>query len=139
MSDLRATSNRSELVKGYLADDPNDKILIFSQFVEFLDLLRDFLKLNNIESIGYRGSMSQPQRDEAIRRFNISSEIADNVPVMLISTKAGGVGLNLVMASKVIMCELAVSGVVGVADGSGTRPQKTRRSTVRTGLGRLVK
>lgn len=102
----------SELVQGYLAEDENAKILVFSQFVEFLDLLRDFLKMNNIDSLDYRGSMAQPQREEAIRRFNTSPAIADSIPIMLISTKAGGVGLNLTMANKVIMCELAVSLIV---------------------------
>lgn len=118
-----------ELVQGYLAEDPRAKILVFSQFVEFLDLLRAFLKLNNIESIGYRGSMSQPQRDEAIRRFNTSAEFATPIPIMLISTKAGGVGLNLTMASKVIMCELAVSESFDQADISGTRRRRTKQST----------
>jgi SNF2 family DNA or RNA helicase len=51
--------------------------------------------------------MSQADRTEAIRRFSLSPLIADSIPVMIISTKAGGVGLNLTMASKVIMCDLA--------------------------------
>lgn len=98
------------------------KILVFSQFVQFLDLLHDFLDANGIRNVGYRGSMSQGKREEAIRRFSTPPGIADPIPVMLISTKAGGVGLNLTMASKVIMCDLAVSAPVlikpsGSADG----------------------
>lgn len=96
-------------MQGYLDEDPNVKILVFSQFVQFLDLLRDFLDENDIRNVGYRGSMSQGMREEAIRRFSTPTDIAASIPVMLISTKAGGVGLNLTMASKVIMCDLAVS------------------------------
>ncbi|BEJ17347.1 hypothetical protein CspHIS471_0607480 [Cutaneotrichosporon sp. HIS471] len=96
-----------ELVQGFLEEDPNTKVLIFSQFVGFLDLLSDFLKDNGIPSLGYRGSMSASARDEAVRRFRTAPGIVDPIPVMLISTKAGGVGLNLTMAHKVIMCDLA--------------------------------
>lgn len=53
--------------------------------------------------------MNQNERSEAIRRFSMPSAIADSISVMLISTKAGGVGLNLTMAHKVICCDLAVS------------------------------
>jgi len=96
-----------ELVQGYLAEDKSVKVLVFSQFVSFLDLLSDFLNIHGIKNIGYRGSMGQSERSEAIRRFSMPSAIADSISVMLISTKAGGVGLNLTMASKVICCDLA--------------------------------
>ncbi|KLT46105.1 hypothetical protein CC85DRAFT_310121 [Cutaneotrichosporon oleaginosum] len=96
-----------ELVQQWLDEDPTTKILIFSQFTAYLDLLQAFLKDNGITTVGYRGSMSASAREEAIRRFRTPSGITDPLPVMLISTKAGGVGLNLTMAHKVIMCDLA--------------------------------
>lgn len=98
----------SQLVQGYLAEDKTTKVIVFSQFVSFLDLLQDFLNVAGVRNIGYRGSMSQNERNEAIRRFSMPSAISDSISVMLISTKAGGVGLNLTMASKVICCDLAV-------------------------------
>ncbi len=107
-----------ELVQGWLEEDPTTKILIFSQFVflvgdadlrftAYLDLLNDYLKANGVTCVGYRGSMSASAREEAVRRFKTPAGIADPLPVMLISTKAGGVGLNLTVAHKVIMCDLA--------------------------------
>ncbi|KAL1413654.1 hypothetical protein Q8F55_001432 [Vanrija albida] len=96
-----------ELVKRYLAEDPNVKILIFSQFVQFLDILGDFLYENNIRKLEYTGKMSQAAREETIRRFKMPPEVNRSVPVLLLSTKAGGVGLNLTVASKVICCDLA--------------------------------
>lgn len=96
-------------MQGYVEEDPNTKIIIFSQFVQFLDLLGSFFELNKVRYTGYRGSMSQNERDESIRRFSMPSSIADPINVILISTKAGGVGLNLTMATKVIMADLAYS------------------------------
>lgn len=99
----------SELVHGYVQEDPNTKIIIFSQFVQFLDLLGTFFGLNGVRYTGYRGSMSQNEREESIRRFSMPSSLVDPINVILISTKAGGVGLNLTMATKVIMADLAYS------------------------------
>ncbi|WOO76591.1 putative ATP-dependent helicase [Vanrija pseudolonga] len=96
-----------ELVKSYLAEDPNVKILIFSQFVQFIDILGDFLYQHNIRKLDYTGRMSQGEREEAIRRFKMPPQVNRSVPVLLLSTKAGGVGLNLTVASKVICCDLA--------------------------------
>ena len=75
------------------------KVLIFSQMTSMLDILNDY-----IEGMGYQysridGSMSQPDRQWNIDRFNSDP----NVFVFLLSTRAGGQGINLASADTVII------------------------------------
>ncbi|WP_321532025.1 DEAD/DEAH box helicase [uncultured Desulfuromonas sp.] len=71
------------------------KILIFSQFTSMLSLIEKEL---DVRSIGYSKLTGRTRkRDEAIARFQ-----EGEVPLFLISLKAGGVGLNLTAADTVI-------------------------------------
>ena len=75
----------------------NDKVIIFSQFVECLRWLAARLKLSVTEI--YHGALNEAKRDRILRRFK-------NEPgprVLLMSIKAGGVGLNLPEASTVVL------------------------------------
>ncbi|CAG0908451.1 unnamed protein product, partial [Cyprideis torosa] len=71
------------------------KILIFSQFTKMLAIIEDELNEIGIEYTKLTGQTRK--RDEAIERFQ-----SGEVPVFLISLKAGGVGLNLTAADTVI-------------------------------------
>ncbi len=75
--------------------DEGRRVLLFSQFTEMLDLIEiDFLK----RKIGYvRLDGSTRDRKTPVAQFQ-----AGSVPLMLISLKAGGVGLNLTAADTVI-------------------------------------
>ena len=75
--------------------DGGHRVLVFSQFVTMLHLLRDKLKTEEIDFCYLDGSTSN--RGEVVQQFQTS-----NVPVFLISLKAGGVGLNLTAADTVI-------------------------------------
>ena len=75
------------------------KVLIFSQMTSMLDILNDY-----IEGMGYQysridGSMSQPDRQWNIDRFNSDPDVF----VFLLSTRAGGQGINLASADTVII------------------------------------
>lgn len=83
------------------------KILIFSEFTRMLDCCEDFLALRggNGERFRYlrlEGSTSRARRNLWIRLFN---KEASEHKVMLISTRAGGLGINLTAASDVIMMD----------------------------------
>lgn len=83
------------------------KILIFSEFTRMLDCCEDFLNLRggNGEQFRYlrlEGSTSRARRNLWIRLFN--QETSEH-RVMLISTKAGGLGINLTAASDVVMMD----------------------------------
>lgn len=73
------------------------KVLIFSQFTSVLELLKQDLDAEGIKYYVLTGQTSKEKRLELVRRFN-----SDDVPVFLISLKAGGTGLNLVGADVVI-------------------------------------
>jgi SNF2 family DNA or RNA helicase len=74
-----------------------DKCIIFSQYVETLKWLS--ARIDNLPIDLYHGKMSNEDRDIVIRRF----EKASGPRALLISLKAGGVGLNLQSASTVIL------------------------------------
>lgn len=82
--------------------DNSDKVLIFSHSVRLLKMLNLLLKFKTSYNISFLdGSMSYAARQEAVDDFNSnSSQFA-----FLISTKAGGVGLNITSANKVVVVD----------------------------------
>jgi len=76
--------------------DGGHRLLVFSQFVSMLTLLKEKLAAEGIEYCYLDGSTSN--RQAVVERFQTNSAI----PVFLISLKAGGVGLNLTGADTVI-------------------------------------
>ena len=72
------------------------RILVFSQFVEMLHIIRDALADRGMPFCYLDGSTKD--RLEEVRRFNSDPSI----PVFLISLKAGGSGLNLTGADEVV-------------------------------------
>ncbi|CAK9003895.1 Switch 2 (Protein CHROMATIN REMODELING 9) (AtCHR9), partial [Durusdinium trenchii] len=77
----------------------SNKVLIFSQSTRMLDILGSFCQAQAVRHARYDGEMSRTRREEALQRFNDKPEIQ----VLLISTRAGGLGLNLTVANKVVI------------------------------------
>jgi superfamily II DNA or RNA helicase len=75
--------------------DGGHRVLVFSQFVSMLQVLREKLESENVEFCYLDGSTTN--RGEVVQRFQ-----SGQAPVFLISLKAGGVGLNLTGADTVI-------------------------------------
>ncbi|NXT77050.1 HLTF factor, partial [Zapornia atra] len=86
-------------------DNPTAKCLIVSQFTTFLSLIENPLKESGFTFTRLDGSMAQKKRVEAIQCFQSSQ--AGSPTVMLLSLKAGGVGLNLTAASRVFLMDPA--------------------------------
>ncbi len=76
--------------------DGGHRVLVFSQFVSMLTLLREKLDAEGVEFCYLDGSTTD--RAAVVEKFQRNSQI----PVFLISLKAGGVGLNLTGADTVI-------------------------------------
>lgn len=76
------------------------KVLIFSQFVVMLDILEEWLLHNRYEFERIDGSVHGNQRQGAIDRF---MEPDSDRFVFLLSTRAGGLGINLTAADTVII------------------------------------
>lgn len=76
------------------------KVLIFSQMVKVLNILEDFLRYQGYLYERLDGSSKSVDRNASVQRFCKPSQ---NRFVMLLSTKAGGLGLNLTAADTVII------------------------------------
>ncbi|KAF6014509.1 hypothetical protein HII13_000854 [Brettanomyces bruxellensis] len=77
------------------------KVLIFSQFTGMLDILQSYLtEIRDICCCRIDGSTSQSDREFLISEFN---KIASKSGVFLLSTRAGGLGINLTAADTVIL------------------------------------
>ncbi|KAG0746730.1 hypothetical protein G6F60_008341 [Rhizopus arrhizus] len=76
------------------------RVLIFSQMVMMLDILSDYMTLRGHPFQRLDGSTKPEERNKAIEHFN-----APDSPdfVFLLSTRAGGMGINLVTADTVII------------------------------------
>ena len=67
-----------------------------------LDLISFVLKSENFSFVRLDGSMSQAKREKAVQDFKNE----DHIQVMVMSLKAGGLGLNLTCASLVLLMDL---------------------------------
>jgi hypothetical protein len=76
-------------------DDPELKILVFTEFVPTQEMLRSFLEHRGFSVACLNGGMDMEAREEVLRRF--ASEVR-----ILVSTDAGGEGLNLQFCHVVI-------------------------------------
>jgi len=89
------------LVENIMAQD--EKVLIFTQYVEMGDMLVELLQKELLTTPLYlKGSMSKKQRDEAVDKFQNDNRHK----IFILSLKAGGVGLNLTAANHVIHYDL---------------------------------
>ncbi|KAJ9558022.1 hypothetical protein OSB04_012636 [Centaurea solstitialis] len=89
------------------------RVLLFAQMTHTLDVLQDYMELRKYPYERLDGSIRAEERFAAIRSFSKQSVIRssnseashDSAFVFMISTRAGGVGLNLVAADTVIFYE----------------------------------
>jgi SNF2 family DNA or RNA helicase len=115
LTKLRQLANHPKMVEqGYTGDSgkledithmlenalsEGHKVLVFSQFVKHLSIVKQFLKSNKIDFAYLDGS--SVDRKEQVQRFNRDP----NLRVFLISIKAGGLGLNLTEADYVFILD----------------------------------
>ncbi|PIN03264.1 Helicase-like transcription factor HLTF/DNA helicase RAD5, DEAD-box superfamily [Handroanthus impetiginosus] len=78
-----------------------EKSIVFSQWTSFLDLLEIPLKRRKFGFLRFDGKLAQKQRGKVLHEF---AETKDKT-VLLMSLKAGGVGLNLTAASNVFLMD----------------------------------
>ena len=90
-----------EIVNHIRNKTANHKVLVFSQFVGMLGLLKDELEKLNISYEYLDGKNSNKQREESVNNFQNNNDLR----VFLISLKAGGTGLNLTAADYVYLLD----------------------------------
>jgi superfamily II DNA or RNA helicase len=98
------TAERSSKVDALLealetAVAENHKALVFSQWTSLLDLIEPALERAELPFVRLDGSTRD--RGDVVARF----QAEDGPPVMLVSLKAGGSGLNLTAADHVFLCD----------------------------------
>lgn len=77
--------------------DEGRRVLVFSQFTELLELIADAISALRLPFLSLTGNTRPAQRGDVVQRFQNLE-----VPMLLVSLKAGGVGLNLTAADTVI-------------------------------------
>jgi hypothetical protein len=91
-----------ELAEGYLEENPEHKVIIFTRFRGMLPLLTE--GLSKYGSVQFHGGLNGRQRGEAIQRFTDDPDIR-----LFISSDAGGYGVDLHSASHLINYDLPMS------------------------------
>ena len=90
-----------------------DRLLIFSQWLFTLDLIEKLLESRNVSQFDYKwkkninyyrldGNTKTKKRDQFIKSFNSNNK---TVHLFLISTKAGGLGINLTGANRIVIVD----------------------------------
>ncbi|XP_039600898.1 chromodomain-helicase-DNA-binding protein 1-like isoform X1 [Polypterus senegalus] len=86
-------------ILGFLKDCGH-RVLLFSQMTRMLDILQDYMEYRDYSYERLDGSVRGEERHLAIKNFS-----SKDVFVFLLSTKAGGVGMNLTAADTVIFVD----------------------------------
>ncbi|KJE04087.1 DNA repair and recombination protein RAD54B [Cryptococcus gattii NT-10] len=79
-----------------------EKVVVVSNWTSTLDLIQGLCKLKRYNYLRLDGSTPPKQRQELVDRFNKDKERQGSF-VFLLSAKAGGVGLNLIGGSRLIL------------------------------------
>jgi len=95
--DSGKTEDITHMLENAIAE--GHKVLVFSQFVKHLDIVKQHLKNNKIDFAYLDGS--SVDRREQVERFNKDTKLK----IFLISIKAGGLGLNLTEADYVFILD----------------------------------
>ncbi|KAF2750189.1 hypothetical protein M011DRAFT_397133 [Sporormia fimetaria CBS 119925] len=88
-------------ILNWIDENPNVKIIIYTWFLPMMRILSKVFEQEGWPTEQYHGKMSHEARDKALRHFADN----DKIRVMLASIQCGGLGLNLTMASRVIIID----------------------------------
>ncbi|KXN90093.1 DNA repair protein RAD5 [Leucoagaricus sp. SymC.cos] len=83
-------------------EDPAFRAVVFSQFTSFMDLIQTVLQREKYDYYRFDGTMDVKKRSSTISAFKAPSQ---QPKILVISLKAGGVGLNLTTANHVFMMD----------------------------------
>ncbi|XP_030376686.1 SWI/SNF-related matrix-associated actin-dependent regulator of chromatin subfamily A containing DEAD/H box 1 homolog [Scaptodrosophila lebanonensis] len=78
------------------------RVLLFSQFTMMLDIVEEYLRIRDFGFCRLDGGTAVKERQDLITDFNVD----DNIFIFLLSTRAGGVGINLTAADTCIIHDI---------------------------------
>ena len=101
---LVGASSKLQLLETMLPmlQDRGHRVLIFSQFLDMLDIIEDFLDGLGLLHQRLDGTLSSLEKQRRIDEFNAPDS---SLFAFLLSTRAGGVGINLATADTVIILD----------------------------------
>lgn len=91
----------------------NHRVVIFSQFTRTLDIISDYLDMREIRFCRLDGSTNRVMREVNINTFNKPNS---PINVFILSTRAGGEGVNLFTADTVILFDSDWNPQVSIID-----------------------
>ena len=101
MNDFILSSAKIQYMNVMLDEILKDhKVLVFTQFKGMADLVADFLASKGIKSLKLSGDTPNASRFKMIDQFNLPE-----YKVFILSTRAGGLGLNLTQADTVFIMD----------------------------------
>ncbi|UJO21689.1 DNA repair protein rhp54 [Fulvia fulva] len=83
-----------------IRQDTNDKIVLISNYTQTLDVFEQLCRNNNYGSLRLDGTMNVNKRQKLVEKFNDPN---GEEFVFLLSSKAGGCGLNLIGANRLVL------------------------------------
>lgn len=96
-------SGKMKVLDGILAvvkTTSSDKVVLVSNYTQTLDLFEKLCQLRNYNFVRLDGTMSVKKRGKIVEKFN---DPASNIFIFMLSSKAGGCGLNLIGANRLVM------------------------------------
>ncbi|SCU83534.1 LAFA_0D04148g1_1 [Lachancea sp. 'fantastica'] len=93
---LRVLMNILKSIQTFYSEE---KVVIVSNYTRTLDVIQNLLNAQNFSNIRLDGSTPSKERDRIVNTFNS----APSIFTFLLSAKSGGVGLNLIGASRLVL------------------------------------
>ena len=97
-----------ECMKEWQKSCPADKVVVVSNFVNMLDKVEKLAKIRKWSFLRLDGSVPTRNRQSLVDRFNqpLDPTLPNPSPVLfLLSSKAGGIGINLIGANRLVMVD----------------------------------
>ncbi|RCH99010.1 hypothetical protein CU097_007190 [Rhizopus azygosporus] len=88
-------------LQNIMENNPTDKVVVVSQFVDLLNKVAEALSYSRIPHQLYHGGLSSYRRKQGLQMFNYDPKMR----VMVMSLKAGGIGLNLQRANHMVVMD----------------------------------
>ncbi len=105
-----AHSGKLQFLDTFLAQmrkhSPTEKVVLVSNFTQFLDVVAVLAAARGYPFLRLDGSTGSDKRMKIVNDFNKSpTDGPGGVFLFLLSSKSGGAGLNLIGASRLVMCD----------------------------------
>lgn len=89
-----------DTILAYIKAETDDRVVLISNYTQTMDLFQRLCDMRNYKTLRLDGSLTTKKRDAIVTSFN---DPTTNEFIFMLSSKAGGCGLNLIGANRLIM------------------------------------